>query len=574
MKNPHALQFSRRLALSLCALVPLACASLDGIDSSSTTLYFGGPIITVDDALPLVEAVAVQDGRILAVGSKAEVLAQAQGPVEMVDLGGRTLIPGFIDPHCHFAGFGAQAVGANLLAAPDGSVQNIDDLVRELKAFAEGPDVVRTGWIFGMGYDNAVLEEGRHPTRDDLDRVSTELPVMAVHISGHFTAVNSAGLVALGYDANSTDPEGGLIRRKTGSRVPNGVLEELASIPNMMRVLSPGSQSDQEYYLERGEQLAKSFGYTTAHEGRALAENHQVLANHAAEGGFDIDVVSYIDYSAIELLNSELHSRKYVDRYRIAGLKVTLDGSPQGRTAWRTVPYLIPPDGQEAGYCGYPAIPDDAVVADLFDKAYRNDWQLLVHANGDAAIDQMIRVLESVEPNHPTKDRRHVLVHGQFVRQDQLDSLARLKVIPSLFPLHTFYWGDWYDKIIGPELAQTISPLRSALNRGMIATSHTDAPVARPNLLGVMDATVNRTSRSGKVMGPGERLTPLEALKAITLWGAYQHFEEDRKGSITPGKLADLVILSDNPLAVEHSKIGQIRVLETIKEGRTIYKAE
>jgi predicted amidohydrolase YtcJ len=166
-----------------------------------------------------------------------------------------------------------------------------------------------------------------------------------------------------------------------------------------------------------------------------------------------------------------------------------------------------------------------------------------------------------------------VLIHGQFVRQDQLDSIRDLGVIPSLFPMHTFYWGDWYDQIIGPELAQQISPMRSALDRGMIATSHTDAPVALPNLLQVMHATVNRTSRSGKVMGPHERLTPLEALKAVTLWGAYSHFEEDRKGSIEVGKLADLVILSDNPLTVDPMQINQIRVLETIKEGQTVYRA-
>jgi hypothetical protein len=138
--------------------------------------------------------------------------------------------------------------------------------------------------------------------------------------------------------------------------------------------------------------------------------------------------------------------------------------------------------------------------------------------------------------------------------------------------MHTFYWGDWYDQIIGPGLAQQISPMRSVLDAGMIATSHTDAPVALPNLMQVMWATVNRTSRSGKVMGPDERLTPDEALKSITLWGAYQHFEETTKGSLEPGKLADMVILSDNPLTIDPMKINTIVVLETIKEGSTVYR--
>jgi predicted amidohydrolase YtcJ len=137
--------------------------------------------------------------------------------------------------------------------------------------------------------------------------------------------------------------------------------------------------------------------------------------------------------------------------------------------------------------------------------------------------------------------------------------------------MHTFYWGDWYDKIIGPELAAQISPMHSAIALGMTPTSHTDAPVALPNLMQVMWATVNRTTRSGKVQGPDERITPIEALKAITLWGAYEHFEEKTKGSIEAGKLADLVILSDNPLTIDPMKINTIQVLQTIKEGKTVY---
>jgi hypothetical protein len=255
-------------------------------------------------------------------------------------------------------------------------------------------------------------------------------------------------------------------------------------------------------------------------------------------------------------------------------MKITLDGSPQGRTAWRTTPYLIPPDGQPDGYLGYPAIPDDSVVASLLDEAFAKEWQVLTHANGDAAIDQFIRAIRPAYEKHGPADRRPVLVHGQFVRQDQLDALKELDVMPSLFPMHTFYWGDWYDQIIGPELAQQISPMRSALDRGMLVTSHTDAPVALPNLMQVMSATINRTSRSGKVMGPDERLTPLEALKSVTIWGAYQHFEEGRKGSIEVGKLADLVLLSDNPLTIDSAKINKITVVETIKEGKSVFRAK
>ncbi len=547
-----------------------ATAVLAPPDRAADTIYTGGDIVTVNDAQPTAEAVAVKDGRIVAVGTLVEVESARKGATtRVVDLAGRTLAPGFVDGHAHFLGFGAQAVGANLLAPPDGSVNTIDDLVAKLQEFAKGPDVGRTGWIFGMGYDDALL--GRHPTRDDLDKVSKDIPVIAVHISGHFSAMNSAGLAKIGYTAATKNPEGGVIRRRQGSQEPNGVLEELASIPYMIQAISPTKSEDMDYFLNKGLELAKSFGYTTATEGRAFAFQHAYLLDAAKRGLLDIDVLSFIDYTDRKVIPTPT-SRTYDGHYRVEGLKITLDGSPQGRTAWRTIPYLIPPDGQKSGYKGYPAIPDTKVVEALFDEAYQKGWQVKVHANGDAAVDQMIAAMKPVQAKYGPGDRRHVLVHGQFVRRgDQLDSLEELQVIASLFPMHTFYWGDWYDQIIGPELAQQISPIRSALDKGLKVTSHTDAPVALPNLMQVMWATVNRTSRSGKVMGADERLTPLEALKAITTWGAYQFFEEDTKGSIEVGKLADFVILDNNPLTVDPATINQVVVLETIKEGKTVY---
>jgi predicted amidohydrolase YtcJ len=554
------------LGLAACAEKPAAVSIADAAD----TIYVGGDIVTVNDAQPTVEALAVKDGTILAVGARTELEKKhLGGTTRVVDLKGHTLVPGFVDGHVHVLGLGPQAVGANLLAAPDGTAESIDGVVAQLQEFARGPDVGRTGWIFGMGYDDALL--GRHPTRDDLDKVSKDIPVMAVHISGHFSALNSAGLAKLGISAASKDPEGGIIRRRPGSREPNGVLEELASIPPMIAAISPQKQEDKDYFLKKGLELAKSFGYTTAAEGRAFAFQHNDLVNAAGRGLLDIDVPSYIDYVDRKVIVAPWFSKQYTNHYRIAGLKITLDGSPQGRTAWRTIPYLIPPDGQRAGYKGYPAIPDTKFVESLFEEAYKSGWPTHVHANGDAAIDQLIAALRPVHAKSGPGDRRFTLIHGQYIRQDQLDALQELQVIPSLFPMHTFYWGDWYEQIIGPELAAQISPIKSAINRGMMPTSHTDAPVALPNLMRVMSATVNRTSRSGKVIGPDERTTPLEALKAITLWGAHEHFEDDRKGSLEVGKLADLVILDRNPLTTDPATIGSIRVMETIKEGKTVF---
>ena len=534
------------------------------------TIYVGGNIVTMNDAQPNAEALAVKDGRILAVGARADIeRSHKDGTTKLTDLAGKTLMPGFIDGHAHAQQFGMQAVGANLLAPPDGTINTIDDVISKLKTFAAGPDVKRTGWIFGVGYDDALL--GRHPTREDLDKVSTTVPVMATHISGHFAAVNTLGLKMIGYDARTPNPEGGVIRREANGKTPNGVLEELAAMPYMVKFLTPVDLVGKDEFLKRGLEMAKSFGYTTAVEGRMFNSMSADMENAASRGLVDIDFIGWMDYSNKAELDRSF-SRAYKNHYRLGGLKITLDGSPQGRTAWRTIPYLLPPDGQKPGYRGYPAIPDTDQVTAYVEEAYAKGWPVKLHSNGDAAIDQLLAAVRRASVKYGVKQGQSILVHGQLLRLDQIPELKELGVFPSMFPMHTFYWGDWYKQIIGPDKAQTISPMRSILDAGMHATSHSDAPVALPNLMQVVWATVNRTSRSGDVIGPAERVTPLEAMKMITLWGAEQLGEQVSKGSLESGKLADMVIVSDNPLSIDPMKINSIVVLETIKEGKSVYK--
>lgn len=541
--------------------------------TSADAIYYGGDIITMEgDSAVYPEAVAVKAGQIAFAGSKVEAEKMKGDSTVMRDLKGKTLVPGFIDGHCHFFAFGSQAISANLLAPPDGTSNNIDDLVNELKAWYQKNGTDKTqGWIVGIGFDDAVLKEKRFPTKDDLDKVSTDLPVMATHISGHFCSVNTKGLEVLGITAASKDPEGGVIRRVKGSKEPNGVLEELAAIPHMFKLVTPPTKELADSYLDAGQKMAASYGYTTCNEGRAMG-NHEQMADYATRGKMYLDVNSWIDYSVPQHMGSEWYSKEYKSHYRIAGLKLTLDGSPQGRTAWRNSPYLIPPDGQKKGYKGYPAIPKDEDVQKIVDSAFANNWQLKAHANGDAAADQLFRAIGKASAKYGNEDRRNILIHGQLIRMDQLDSIKKYGIVASLFPMHTFYWGDWYKEIIGPDKAQQISPIKSALKKGIRVTSHTDAPVAFPNMMMILWTTVNRVSRTGTVMGPDEKLTPYEALKSITIWGAEQFFEEEKKGTLTVGKLADMVVLDKNPLKVDPMTLKDIVVLETIKEGKTIYE--
>jgi predicted amidohydrolase YtcJ len=323
-----------------------------------------------------------------------------------------------------------------------------------------------------------------------------------------------------------------------------------------------------------GADLWARFGYTTAQEGRTDPGGAEVVRAFANEGGLAIDVVAYTDVLGDRDYTVKNVTREYRNRYRLGGAKLTIDGSPQGFTAWRDRPYFDPVGDYPPGYAGYAAVSNEQVL-DAVNWAYESGVQLLVHSNGEAASDLLIAAHDAAQRKHGSKGRRDVLIHGQFLREDQVVSFERLGIFPSLFPMHTFYWGDWHrEHTVGPVNADNISPTGWVLARGMKFGSHHDAPVAFPDSMRILDATVTRRSRSGDILGPAHRMDVITALKAMTLWPAWQHFEEDRKGSIETGKLADFVILSDDPTAVDPETLDQLKVLETIKEGRTVFALE
>ena len=553
-----------------------SCTRVPAPKQVADVIYSGGDIITINDSQPTVEALAIKDGKIIAVGAKVDALKHKGPATKMVDLRGKTLLPGFIDAHGHVFNAGLQALAANLLAKPDGNVNGVVALQQTLSNWVEKyPErLASTGWVIGFGYDDSQLEEQRHPTRDDLDVVSNTVPVLVIHQSGHLAAINSKGLEVAGITAVTKDPAGGVIRRREGGLEPDGVLEEMAFFELVFKVLGTLGTDDNKALLKAGLDLYARYGFTTAQEGRATPEAIATEATVAREGGLKMDVVAYADIQgAADTIKPPLHAKTYTQHFRIGGAKLSLDGSPQGKTAWLTEPYHVPPEGQSADYLGYPAVPDNEAIA-LVDKAFSNGWQILAHCNGDAAADQFIMAIRLAIEKHGKADRRPVMIHAQTVREDQLDDMKELGIIPSFFGMHTYYWGDWHrDSVLGPERGARISPAASVLARGMVYTQHHDAPVALPNSIMILASQVNRTTRSGQVLGPGQRVDAMDALKSITINAAYQYFEEKTKGSLEPGKFADFVILDKNPLKVESMAIKDIKVVETIKEGKSIYMA-
>jgi predicted amidohydrolase YtcJ len=563
--------------IGLTVLTATACTEKPALVAADT-IYFNGNVITLDSNELMAEAVAVKDGKILAVGDNETMMSLSNQDTHQVDLKGKTMLPGFVDGHSHLSGVAIQAVTANLLPPPDGPGQNIAMLQRTLRDFMATSEMVKQhSVVIGFNYDDSQLEEGRHPNRHELDAVSTEMPIMITHQSGHIGVYNSKALEMFGINAESDDPSGGIIQREAGSKEPNGVLEENAHFALLYKIIPPFTVKENVAAMKAAEMQYLSNGFTTIQDGKTDPTTLGLMAQYAADGGFTADVVVYADVAGMTdhtILNGPLHSGEYVNRFRIGGVKLTFDGSPQGKTAWFTKPYLVAPSGQDASYSGYPAF-TDAEALKWYLMAYENNWQMLTHTNGDAAIDQLIKIANQTAKAFPGKDRRTVMIHGQFLREDQIAAIDDLGIFPSLYPMHTFYWGDWHrDSVAGPERAENISPTGWLIDRGVKFSIHSDAPVTFPNSMRILDSAVNRTTRSGAVLGKAQRLRPMDALKAMTIWSAYQHFEESSKGSLEVGKLADMVVLDENPLTVDPVKISAIKVVQTIKEGVSVYIAQ
>lgn len=524
------------------------------------TAYYNGHILTMKDR-QTASALLVEDGRILAVGSDAELCPQAD---TAIDLQGHTVLPGFIDAHSHIT-----QLATTLDLVPLGQCTSLDELVQTLQQALSR--LTSGAWLIGFGYDNNNLPGKQHPDKRILDTVSTTVPILISHASGHMGCVNSAALSAMGIHSDTPDPEGGRIGRIEGSAEPSGYLEENAFIQLAQKTTAP-SMDQLIRAMERAQQIYASYGITTVQDGLTKQNEFALLRTLSENNALFLDIVSYVDLKEhADLLTSH---PQYIDQYqhhfKLGGYKIFLDGSPQGRTAWLTQPY----ENAEDGYRGYPIYSDDQVFA-FCQTAVTQGRQLLAHCNGDAAADQYLCAYEKALQAHPnaSRDLRPVMIHAQTLRRDQLPTLKRLGMIPSFFLAHVYHWGDIHIENLGLERASTISPAKSAADLGIPYTFHQDTPVIAPNMLETLWCAVNRITKKGRVLGSEERLDAYQALCGITKHAAYQYHEESIKGTLEPGKYADLVILDQDPCQVEPSSLKDLKVLCTIKQGKVIYQA-
>lgn len=534
--------------------------------------YLNGNILTMDIHNTIAEAVLIERGEILDVGNDQDIRSQLDDDTDVYDLGGKTMIPGIIDAHSHFPGSGLSVVAVDLNSPPIGKITEIKQALKLLKYKAEKTPEGK--WVFGYGFDDSMIKEKRYFTRDELDQVSSKHPVYVMHISAHSGVANSYALQRAGVTKETPNPTGGEIQKDAETGELTGVLFETAHNP-LREMAIKFSIFDQLKILKAASKDYVSKGITTAQNGLALEEHIKGLSRTSWFGMTPLRLIVWpaADTDMGERLREkEIDYTSYnTDMFHAGAIKLIADGSIQGYTGFLEEPYYVNPPLKKSDYRGYPAINKEKLFQ-LVEDYHSAGYQLAIHGNGDAAIEMIIDAYEAAQKNHYREDARPIIIHSQMIRDDQMDRVKQLGMTLSFFAAHTYYWGDRHrDIFLGPERSEKISPMRTALNKGIRFSIHLDTPVVPMDPMLMIWNAVHRKTTGGQVLGEDERLTGIQALRAVTIDAAWQIFQEDNRGSVEPGKFADLVILSDNPLNNPEG-IRNIQVEKTLIGGVTVYQ--
>lgn len=538
----------------------------------SGTLYHGGPIITMDGDTPrTVEAVVVRDGRIVFAGPEKAAREAAGEDAVIRDLKGATLLPGFIDAHSHFTVATMSAGGLDLRTGARQPVSDINDVQREIRDYMQRRGPTPGGWTTVWQFDQENLTEKRYITRAELDAIVPDHPVVVLHVSLHGAVANSAALKAAGINEATAVPPGGMMLRDEAGKL-NGVLLEKAMFLLLAKMPQP-TPAQKLAALDAAQNAYFAEGYTHAQDGATQPPDIAFLTSAAARERLRIDLALLPFSTGLDglLANPDLKFGIYQGHVKLQGIKFVLDGSVQARTGYFTRDYRRgSPEGHHPWH-GEPVLSEPDFIAQA-KKVHDRGWQLFVHANGDAAIDMAVRGFDALGIK-AADDRRPIVIHSQFQRRDQLADYKRIGVGPAYFSNHAWYWGDVHRTNFPAEVVDFISPLRSARTAGLIPSNHSDYSVTPLDTRFMLWTSMARVSPTGIVSGADERVDAYAALQALTTGPAWQIFEEDRKGRIKPGLLADFVILDKNPLTTPVGAIKAIKVVETIKEGRSVWRA-
>jgi predicted amidohydrolase YtcJ len=560
-----------KLTIVLFSVVLLSACNKPKADAPGAILIIhGGPILTMEgDKASYVEAVVVADGKIVFAGSDTEAMKQKTANTVVKDLGGNTMLPGFVDAHSHFINAPTLSQQANVSPSPVGTGDTVPQIIATLKAYQEKAKIPDGGWILAWGYDDSVVKGGTL-TKHDLDAAFPNHKVLVMHVSLHGAVLNSKGLEWAGVNRDTPTPAGGIIARGPNGKEPVGLLMETAFLPVFSKLPQP-TEAEMLELLKPGQMMYAQNGFTLANEGYTHTKDIRFLQKAAAENRLFIDIVSLPGFSEMDqwMNQAEFPFGKWNNRLKLQGIKITQDGSVQGKTAFYLEPLLTGgPQGQKNWRGNSTLSYED--FSKLIDKAHASGLQIFVHANGDGTIQQTIKATEAAGIKSGD-DSRTIVIHSQMQHPEDLPKYVQIGLTPSYFTMHTFFWGDVHRKNLGEKRAAFISPMVSAMDLGLKATNHTDFNVTPLDPFLMLWTAMARTTRSGYVLGPDQRIDAYRGLMAMTINPAWEYREETRRGSIAPGKLADFVIITADPVETPVDKIREIKVVETIKEGKTIF---
>ena len=517
-----------------------------------TTLYFGGPIVTLEEP-QYAQALVERGGRIAYVGDREEAERLAGPGARRVDLEGRALLPAFVDPHSHLL-----ACAYARLQVPLGECVGWGEIADRLSRHVQERGIQPGEWVKGTGYDQNALAEGAAPDRFCLDRACPHNPVVIQHASGHAGVFNTLALERLG----ALNRDCGLERDGQGALTGRG--EENPFLDLLGRIPMEGLEDVLRAFQGAQEEYA-SHGITTAQEGLLQPVMAPVYQEILRRGLLYLDVNAYVPPADYDRLRGQFAQGVSASpgSFQVAGMKIFLDGSPQGGTAWVREPYA-------GGGCGTSTMTDGQVLS-AFRQALERDAQLLAHCNGDRAAEQYLTLLAQAEREAGKKLCRPVMIHAQLLGLDQLERVKALGVIPSFFVAHVYHWGEIHVKNFGLDRAGRISPAGSALTWGIPFTFHQDSPVIPPDMLETIWCACVRKTKTGRVLGAEERIPVEAALRAVTQTAALQYGLERELGTLRPGKRADFVLLSGDPLRTPPEELKKLQVERTIQRGRTIW---
>ncbi|MBK7125335.1 MAG: amidohydrolase [Dehalococcoidia bacterium] len=527
-------------------------------------IFTNGIVHTVDANNSIAEAVAVSDGRILAVGSNAEVSATAGPATERVDLRGRSLTPGFIDAHHHFTGLGSGSEAIDCKAAGMDSIRAIVEEVRKRAAALPAGT-----WIRGRGYDHSRLVEQRHPNRHDFDAVAPEHPVIFTRTCGHILAFNTKAIELAGLSLTAPDIDGGRYDRDGDGRLL-GVSYERANAP--IQIAAAASRAELRQWLKAANDSDLASGLTSIHDAGGLTGVSLDIAKELVDADeIQVRIYSFVtvnapDHPHVGILSTGVRTGLGDERLRMGAFKVVTDGSSSGPTAATREPYASNSDDRGIAYWKQ----DD--LDSLIGRAHRAGWQCTVHAVGDRAIEQTLDAMARAQAEYPRQGLRHRIEHCGITPPDLQRRVRAQGIVPAMQPAFFWEFGDGYIRNYGRERADVMFPAKSLLEAGVIVAGSSDSPVTdyRP-LFGIEQAQTRATS-GGDVCGPNERVDLAMALRMHTINGAYASFEERIKGSIERGKLADVVVLSGDIRKVPVRELRDLPIAMTVVGGRVVYE--